>query len=112
MNIGFYSCIAMAGIFAIVTILFSILGEKAAMLVSGFNTLPKEKREQYDKKKLSRDNRNIYLFSTIIMLAGAALSYFISPYIAIAAFALWLVLLFSNVHLNPEKAFEKYKIKK
>lgn len=40
---------------------------------------------------------------------GAICSYFISMYIAIVAYLIWLVLFFKEVHLDAEKAFEKYK---
>ena len=44
MNIGFWSCLALGILFAIITLVFAILGEKAAILISGFNTLTKEER--------------------------------------------------------------------
>ncbi|HHV63785.1 MAG TPA: DUF3784 domain-containing protein [Peptococcaceae bacterium] len=111
MNIGFYACIIMTIIFGAMTILFTILGEKAAMLISGFNTMPNSQRDLYDKKKLSKDQRNSLLLWTIIMAIGASLAYFISQYIAIIAFIVWLILFFKDVHLDADKAFEKYKIK-
>ena len=45
------------------------------------------------------------------MLAGAVLSYFVSPYMAIPAFVIWGVLFFRDIHLDARKAFEKYRIK-
>jgi hypothetical protein len=42
-------------------LLFTILKEKGAMLVSGFNTMPKEKRALYDTAKISKDQRNAFL---------------------------------------------------
>lgn len=44
------------------------------------------------------------------MLIGAVLSYF-SPYMAVPAFVIWLVLLFKEVHFDTYKAFEKYLVK-
>lgn len=40
-------------------IIFALLNEKGSMLISGFNTLSKEKREKYDKKKMSIDMRSL-----------------------------------------------------
>ncbi len=45
------------------------------------------------------------------MLIGAVLSFFITPYMAIPAYVIWLVLFFKEVHLDARKAFEKYLIK-
>ena len=46
-----------------------------------------------------------------IMLVGAVLSYFLTPYMAIPAFIIWLVLFFKEVHFDTHKAFEKYLLK-
>lgn len=108
MNIGFYTCVAFLIIFVLMAGIFSILGEKGAMLISGFNTLPKEKRELYDKKRMSRDQRNMFLIWAAIMAAGAVLSLLVSQYMAAAAGAVWLIVFFKEVHLDVEKAFAKY----
>ena len=93
------------------TILFTFLGEKGADLISGFNSLPKEERNNYNKKKMSRDQRNSMLIWTLIMLIGALFSYLISQYIAIIAFVAWIIVFCKDVHTDNEKAFGKYKIK-
>ena len=36
---------------------------------------------------------------------------FFSPYMAVPAFVIWLVLLFKEVHFDTYKAFEKYLVK-
>lgn len=41
-------------------------------------------------------------------LIGAVLCYFISEYTAIAAFIVWIILFFRDVHFDTEKAFAKY----
>lgn len=109
MNIGLIACLAFAAIFGIMGLVFALLKEKGAMLVSGFNTLPKAKREQYDKKKISSDQRNMLFLWTVIMLLGAVLSYFITEYMAVIAFLVWIVFFFREVHVDEEKAFGKYK---
>ena len=81
------------------------------MLISGFNTLSKEQRELYDKEKMCRDQRNIFLIWSVILGIGAALSYFVSKYAAAAAIIVWLVVFFKDVHLDEEKAFGKYRLK-
>ena len=45
----------------------------------------------------------------VIMLLGAAASWWLSGYAAIAAYGVWLILFFRDVHWDAEKAYEKYK---
>ena len=111
MNEGFWMCGVLAIIFAIIGALFAIFKEKAAIFVSGFNSLPKEEQALYDKAYISRDIRNQCLVWTVIMLIGAVMSFFISPYMAIPAFVIWLILFFKEVHFDTRKAFEKYLLK-
>lgn len=109
MNTGFIVCGALCLIFLLLAFLFAVLKGKAAILISGFNTMPKEKRESYDIDKLCKDQRNAFFIWTFILGAGAVLSYFVSQYMAIIAFVIWFVLFFKDVHLDEEKAFGKYK---
>ncbi len=111
MNIGAVMCSLLGGLFLLMGALFAALKEKAAMLISGFNTLPPEKRALYDTARMSRDQRNSFLLWAAVLAAGAALSLLVSQYCAIAAFAVWLILFFREVHFDVEKAFEKYRRK-
>ena len=99
MNIGFWSCIILVLLFLIIGVLFAIFKEKAAKFVSGFNSFSKEEQALYDKAHISRDIRNQCFMWAIIMLAGALLSCFLTPYIAIPTYIIWLVLFFREVHL-------------
>ena len=110
MNIGFYMCGILVIPFAAIGVLFAIFKEKAAAFVSGFNSLPKKEQTMYDRAHISRDVRNQCFVWAAIMLIGAALSYFISAYMAVPAFVIWLILFFRDVHLDAHKAFEKYRI--
>lgn len=109
MNIGFMACIVLGVLFLIVGILFSLLKEKGAKYVSGFSTL--NHPEKYDKAYISLDMRNQCFTYALILFLGAILSYFISAIIAIPAYVIWAIVFFKSVHLNAEKAFEKYLIK-
>ena len=109
MNTGFMLCGGACLLFLLLTLIFTIFKEKSVMLISGFNTLPKEKRELYDKEKLSKDYRNIVLIWAVIQGTGAILAYYISQYIAIVAFIIWFIVFFKDVHLDEEKAFGKYR---
>ena len=112
MNIvGFWACGVLVILFEIIGILFAIFKEKAVKFVSGFNSLSKEEQALYDKAQISRDIRNQCFIWSVIMLIGAILSYFVTPYMAILAFIIWLLLFFKDVHLDNHKAFEKYLLK-
>ncbi len=108
MNIGAITCSLLGWLFLLLWLLFAALGERAALLISGFNTLPPEKRAQYDISRMCRDQRNAFLLWAAVLAAGAVLSLLISQLFAVAAFAVWLVLFFRDVHLDAEKAFGKY----
>lgn len=109
MNIGALTCLLMSCIFGLMAVVFAVLGEKGAILISGFNTLPKAEQEKYDKEKMSADQRNQCLTWAGIMAAGALGAWLVSQYAAPAAGIIWLVVFFKNVHLYADKAFEKYK---
>ncbi|WP_027624961.1 DUF3784 domain-containing protein [Clostridium lundense] len=103
------TCLVLAVPLAITAIVFALLKEKGAILISGFNTLPKEEREKYDEKKMSIDMRNSLLLWSGILFIGAVLTYFFSNYYAMIAIALWIILLCKDVHIDTDKAFGKYK---
>ena len=111
MNIGFWSCIILVIPFLIIGVLFAIFKEKAAKFVSGFNSFSKEEQALYDKAHISRDIRNQCFIWAVIMLAGALLSCFLTPYMAIPTYIIWLVLFFREVHFDNHKAFKKYLLK-
>ena len=99
-------------IFGVTALLFAVLREKGAMLIAGFNTMPKEKRELYDKKRMSRDQRNAFALWAVILEAGGILSDLtMSQNAAILAIIIWLALFFREVHVDEEKAFGKYRMK-
>lgn len=108
MNIGVWACAILAILFLIIGITFALLKEKGARFVSGFTTLPESQQQLYDKAYISRDMRNQCFTWSAIMLIGALGSYLISPYLAIAAYIIWLILFFKEFHLDAQKAFEKY----
>lgn len=110
MKAGAWMCIVLAGGFGAIGILFGIFKEKSAQFISGFNSLPKLEPELYDKARMARDMRNSILLWALIMLIGAAGSFFLSDYFAIAAYIIWGVLFFKDIHLDTHKAFEKYLI--
>ncbi len=109
MNVGFAACITLAVLFLVLGIMFALLKEKGAYFVSGFRTL--NHPEKYDKAYISRDMRNQCFIYFVILSIGAILSYFISAVISIPTYIIWAIVFFKSVHLDVEKAFEKYLIK-
>lgn len=111
MNVGFWLCGVLVILFAIIGVLFAIFKEKAAKFVSGLNSLSKEEQALYNKAYISRDTRNQCFTWVVIMLIGSVLSYFLTSYMSIPAFIIWLILFFKDVHFDTHKAFEKYLLK-
>ncbi|MDY5474465.1 MAG: DUF3784 domain-containing protein [Holdemanella porci] len=109
MNVGFVACITLAVLFLVLGIMFALLKENGAQFVSGFRTL--NHPENYDKASISLDMRNQCFTYALILFLGAILSYFISAIIAIPTYVIWGIFFFKSVHLDGEKAFEKYLIK-
>ena len=60
MNIGFIVCICCCLLFLIFALIFTILKDKSAILISGFNSMSKDQRKMYDQKKMSKDQRNAF----------------------------------------------------
>jgi hypothetical protein len=109
-HIGTALCIIMSIIFGLLMIPFAIWKGKATILISGFNSIPKEKRNHYDTDKMSRDMLSFFFLLTFIWLVGAILT-MLSQYFAILAFVVWMIAFLRNVHSDEEKAFGKYKTK-
>ena len=101
--------LVMSGIFGLIGMIFLILKEKACVLISGYNFKNKKEREEYDKARLSKDEGKFFFRCAVIYLIGAVISIFTGALSFWVAFAVWLIYFFKNVHLNEEKAFDKYK---
>lgn len=108
MNVGFWMCIVLVPGFLLTGIVFALLKERGAKFVSGFNTLSEKEQELYDKSWIVRDIRNSSFIWSAIMLVGAILSYFLTGYIAAAAYIIWGIWFFKDVHWDAYKAFKKY----
>lgn len=103
-------CLSLCVVFLLFALPFAVLKEKAAMLVSGFNTLPRRERAHYDRARLARDTCRLFVLWAGVLGAGALLSHFVWPYAALAAIVLWVVLFCREVHWDTEKAFGKYRL--
>ena len=103
------SCAILSLLFFLFGIVFMVLKEKAALLLSGFNALSKEERAQYDQVKMSRDQRNAFFLWAIILAMGYLCSLYMTKYCSYIALMIWLILFLKDVHLDVDKAFGKYK---
>ena len=109
-NVGAISCGVFCALFLLLGAIFSALRERGVRLISGFGSLPPEKRALYDTERMWHDQRNSLFIWTAVFAAGTALSLLASQYFAVAAFIVWLALFLKDVHFDAEKAFEKYKL--
>lgn len=111
MNTGFWACFVLAPFFFGMALVFAFGKEKTAKLVSGFNSLSKAEQARYDKALIARDMQNACFLWAAVMLSGAALCCLWTPYAAVAAYLIWGILFFKDVHFDAGKAFEKYLLK-
>lgn len=105
----FFACVISCFFCLVFALIFAIKKGKAAMLISGFNTLTKEQRALYDTERMSRDQRNLFLLWALVLGVGAALAYFFSRFFGDAAFLLWAVLFLKELKVDEEKAFGRYR---
>lgn len=110
MNIGFYMCLLLVPVFWLIALLMFLLKEKGAILMAGFNSLPRHEWDRYDRKRIAQDVQRQYGCWGLLFLAGAGLCLLVSGYLAIPVYGVWIVLFFKDVHLTAEKAFEKYRL--
>ncbi len=111
MNIGFFMCILLVPVFWLIAAVLLILMEKGAVLMAGFNSLPRREQERYDRRRIAQDAQRQFWCWGLLFLAGAGLCLLVSGYMAIPVYGFWIVLFFKNVHLTAEKAFEKYRLR-
>lgn len=97
-------------IFLTFAILFAVRKEKACKLIGGFNFFTEAQQAQYDKTRLAHDYFKLFRTLTIVVFTGAALCFVLGWWAFAAAILIMLILVFRDFHINPEKAFEKYKL--
>lgn len=98
-------------LFLVFAIVFVVRKEKACSLIGGFNFFTEEQQARYDKAAIAKDYQRLFTRWTV----GAFLFALLCPWFAWwamgAALALFLFSLGKEMHIDAEKAFEKYKIK-
>lgn len=99
-----------SAIFIGLGLLFLLSGENGTNYISGFNTLPKDRREGYDKKRIVADMRNRCLKGGLVSLAGGLLAMLFHDAFAILGILAAAVLFFQGRRWTAEKTFENYKL--
>ena len=92
-------------------LVFAIKKEKAADLVSGFNSLTEAQKARYDKAAIARHYAAFMRLTAEFFLLGAALAHWLGFWAFVAAMAGLLGMCAKEMHVDWEKDFEKYRIK-
>lgn len=106
--IAVFICMMMTALLTAHGVVFTILGEKCVWLVKSYRDLPKEKRDQYDAGLVVNGARNGFLLWALWFVLGAVLSYFVTPFLAVAFLGVWLAV-FLRGRVFREQTYEKYK---
>ena len=98
-------------LFGVFAVIFAVKKEKACKLIGGFNFFTEAQQAQYDKAAIARDYQKLFTVWTIGAFVFAPLCLWLDWWAFGAAFILFLFSLGKDMHIDAEKAFEKYKIK-
>lgn len=109
-DLGAYLCLLFFVVFSVWCGLFYMGGPLLAHFVPGFNMLPKEKQKLYDKAGIVKAASKHFGIWAVLMLAGAAGSHWIHPFVSIVAFIVWFVLVARVLKYPYSKMFKKYKL--
>ncbi len=107
-----FGCLSLAAVFFGCAILFAVKKEKGADYVTGFNTLTESQKARYDRAAISRHYLSFMRLLGEISLLCAALAHWIGWWALAANIALTLARCAPEIHIDWEKAFEKYLINK
>lgn len=95
----------MTGLFSISAFVFIIFKEKASCLIVGYNFEPKEERNMYDLKGMSKDMRNFCLICSGIFFSGAVTTLMWGGICFWISVEIWVVYLFTNSSIEDRKAY-------
>ena len=111
-GVGLAIIMAAAGVlFLIFAVVFAVRKEKACRLIGGFNFFTEAQQARYDQAAIARDHQKLFTGWAVGAFLFAALCLWLSWWAMGAAFLLFLISIGKEMHLDAEKAFEKYKIK-
>ena len=90
----------------IIIISIILLSGKGSFLIAGYNTMPKEKQEKYDAKKLCRFLGGI-LLPIGLLTPGLGIISIISWFVWVYTGVTILLLLFAVIYFNTGNRFKK-----
>ena len=104
--------LALAGmLFLAFAHIFRVRKEKACSLIGGFNFFTEAQQAKYDKAAIARDYQRLFTRWTLGAFLLAALCPWLHWWAFGAALLLFLFSIGKDMHIDAEKAFEKYKRK-
>lgn len=113
MEITLMVCLlAVGALFLALAVVFAVRREKACGLLSGFNLFTPAQQARYDRAAIARDYGRLFAGWAAAAFLGAGLSLLVGLYAFIGVFVLILLTCARIFHIDPEKAFAKYKIVK
>ena len=110
-GIGLAIILASTGVlFGVFAVIFAVKKENACKLIGGFNFFTEAQQAKYDKAAIARDYQKLFTVWTIGAFVFAPLCLWLDWWALGAAFILFLFSLGKEMHIDAEKAFEKYKL--
>lgn len=100
--------ISLGGILLLLALGLYLLQGKGAMLIAGYNTLPKEEKEKYDEVALCKATGKLILtiaFSMLVIFAGIFLA--ISVLLTVGTVLLVITILFGLIYMNTGNRYKK-----
>ena len=111
-GVGIGVILALTGLlFGALAAVFAVKKEKACSLIAGFNFLTEEQQARYDRAAMARDYQRLFTVWTVGAFVFALMCPWLCWWAFGAATALFLFSVGKEMHIDYEKAFEKYKIK-
>ncbi len=104
-----YLCIILSLIFYSTSLIFYFGKGKSTKYISGFNSLSKKERENYDLDKIAKDFFNEMCLYANILFAGFLCANVIHQYVGIFFLMVFLILSIKNIKLDVRKSYEKYR---
>ncbi len=111
-GIGLAIILAATGaLFLVFAVIFTVQKEKACRLIGGFNFFSQEQQARYDRAAIARDYKKLFAWWTAGAFLFAVLAFWFAWWAFGAAAVLFLISIGKEMHIDAEKAFEKYMIK-
>ena len=98
-------------LFLVFAVIFAVKKEKACKLIGGFNFFTEAQQARYDRAAIARDYQKQFTVWAVGAFLFSPLCLWLGWWAFGAAFVLFLFSLGKEMHIDAEKAFEKYKIK-